>query len=203
MKKGVFTIGLIVVFSVFNLNSSYAQAPPTRYDSKDKDPDEIKFAVKTNVVSLISGEFPISFEYKFSKYVGVEAGAGLILPYHVNLELTNMVFKVDNANYEPFTNKKMGYSLLFSSNFYTIGRGWGNIFFNLFAHFRHYSTVNVLNCGLESGYRGYYFNALLFDFGLKVYWKHQNILEAGSAPYYSDAKFKIDGSFFIKIGYAF
>lgn len=201
-KRNFYVVGLFLVF-IANLHVVHAQGPPTRYDDK-KEAADVKFAIKANVFSLISGELPLSFEYKFIKHLGVEVGAGIILPYYVNLEFFNRTLGFDKDNHVKFTNKKAGYSLSFSLNLYTWGGTWGDIVFNPFFHFRHYSTVNVFNAGLEFGYRGVFFDGLLFEIGPKIYWRGQKSLDdIGTLYYKKENTLPVDISFFIKIGYAF
>jgi hypothetical protein len=206
MRKSFYVIGLFWFSVVLGSSSVYAQGPPTKYDEKSKDASDVKFALKLNATSLISGELPLSFEYRFIERLGVEAGAGLILPYYVNFEFLNS--KIGSGfgddNHTPFTNKEMGYSLFFSFNTY-IGVGdWWNVFVNPYIHHRHYSTVNVLNCGLEFGYQVIFFNALLLDFAPRLYWKHEKSLDQANTKFYRETmRFPIDMTLSIKIGYAF
>ena len=206
MKKYVFIfcLGFFLLFS--NSYNAMAQAPPTKYDESEKDVDEVKFAVKTNIMSIIAGELPASFEYKFIKFMGVEAGAGLILPYYVNLDLFSLMRRKMDEDFVPFTNKKLGYSLSFTLNIYPYADSWGGIFTSPYIHFRHYSTVNVLNCGLEGGYRGLFLNALLLEVGTRIYWKHRKSLDEAGTLFYpvkTMSLMNFDANIFIRIGYAF
>jgi len=206
MKVRVFLIGLSVFLLLGSNYNAVAQGPPTKYDEAEKDVDEVKFAVKTNIMSIIAGEFPASFEYKFVKFMGVEAGAGLILPYYVNLDFFSLMRRKMDEDFVPFTNKKLGYSLSFTLNIYPYADSWGGIFTSPYVHFRHYSTVNVLNCGLEGGYRGLFLNALLLEVGTRIYWKHQKSLDETGTLFYPTGTMplmNLDANIFIRIGYAF
>ena len=206
MKKHVFIWGIGFFLLFLNSYNAIAQGPPTKYDESKKETDEVKFAVKTNVMSIISGELPVTFEYKFIKKMGMEAGAGLILPYYVNLDLFSIFTRKHHDDFVSFANKKVGYSLFFAITTYPAIGEWGYFFTNPYVHFRHYSTVNVLNCGLEIGYGRVLFGALALNVGSRFYWKHQKSLDAANTQFYPLAEmplFNMDATIFLKIGYAF
>jgi len=206
MRKQIFFIGLGIFFLFISNYNTIAQTPPTKYNENQKESDEVKFAVKTNIMSIVSGELPLSFEYKFVKYFGVEAGVGLLLPYYVNLDLFSFSKRNRPDDFVHFTNKKLGYSLLFALNVYPFIGDWGHIFINPYVHFRHYSTVNVLNCGLEGGYGVLLFGALSLGVGTRIYWKHQKSLDETGTQFYPSSALSLmnfDATLVLKIGYAF
>ena len=98
MKKYVFILGLGVFLLFANSCDAIAQVHPTKYNETQKESDDVKFAVKTNIMSIGSCELPVSFEYKFIKRMDVEAGAEFILPDYTCLDFFSIskINKLDN-----------------------------------------------------------------------------------------------------------
>ena len=116
MKKHVFILGLGVFLLFVDSYNAIAQGPSTKYNENQKESDDVKFTVKTNIMSVVASELPLSFEYKFIKNLGVEAGIGLILPYYVNLEFFS-VFKINKLDDFVFFTKCYRNTILSSSVF--------------------------------------------------------------------------------------
>jgi hypothetical protein len=196
----------VIITLLLNVNLVFAQeegGPPTSYDANAKPFKKVKNILKTDITSIIGGEFLVSWEHKFTKKVGMNLGAGVLLPYYLEMDMSkwwnNRLFPDD---FPRFHNDKVGFSAAFSFNIYALEDVWGAVFFNPLVHYRRYSTVEVWNFGFEGGYSRLFFNVLSFDAGVCAYGLIQKSLD--ETTYFFDPTKKINGfggGLFIRLGY--
>ncbi|MDR1878725.1 MAG: hypothetical protein LBQ64_04090 [Bacteroidales bacterium] len=201
MKKYFLVIGLFFVLTMGKLNIVFAQQdePPVSNNPDRKSIGSAKNIVKTDIISIISGELPVSWEHKFSKQIGIEAGAGVLLPYYVNMNIMQWMLSKHNT-FPAFTNTKMGFSALFAFNYsFLMDERWS---IGPVVHYRQYSGVLVLDYGVQCGYKALFFNLLSVDFGLKMYGLWQKSRDNVTYFYDTSSPFSVLGSSIsIKLGY--
>ncbi len=126
-----------------------------------------KNTLSIDLVSLIRGELPFLWEYRFNSLFATEIGAGIILPYYVNLHY--LFYKgVDKQDPIRFDNHHWGYSFWAGIRFYPIARIWDtNFYLSLGAHYRGFAKIHVLDIGAGAGYK-FQIKRFMIDLGGNV-----------------------------------
>lgn len=101
--------------------------------SVSKGDSSYKWCVKTDIFSMLTGEFPIIGEYKIGKKLSVEASAGVTYGFHnenflLNADKLNST-SANNSSYSDSQNAEMGSSFrasikYFPSSDYDAIEGW-------------------------------------------------------------------------------
>ncbi len=89
--------------------------------------DQYKWTVKTDILSFISGEFPIIGEYRFAKNFSMEASAGVTYGIYENYGLFNDRYDTKNQSFETkaaFGNSFRAGFKYYPSNDYDAIEGW-------------------------------------------------------------------------------
>lgn len=104
---------------------------PSASSSSSKSDNSYKWAVKTDVISFITGEFPIIGEYRITEKFSVEGSVGLTYGYlnSTFLESDELNTVSNNTNFIESDNAKMGTSFrasikYFPSSDYDAIEGW-------------------------------------------------------------------------------
>jgi hypothetical protein len=158
--------------SFFILFSSFAQSQTTDTNSVAYLMDDGKISsarniVKVNLVSPIIGDLPFYYERIVGKYFGLEAGAGILLPFYGPEGLG--LFYEDQEIIDPVS----GYSLWFQPKLYLLGKAPQYSYMGFQYRKRHYNLkskqeIEYLDLTLNFGFQFYLWKRLMLDYNLGI-----------------------------------
>lgn len=166
-------INLLLLGLLFCSGGAFAQEDGDI--SQYLDDDRITNATRLLMVNpgaLLAGDLPVTFEQLFLKRLGVEVGAGVILPFYI-WELWSLRDAFPNGAVQ-----KPGYSLYFSPKYYLTKRAPEHHFFGAMFRRRQYNFEGAepvivkdytINYGLNRFIRDRYILGFNTGFGIGTY----------------------------------
>ena len=189
MKRYLFSLALVVTSLSTPIVSQTNDSTYLKYLNNNKYVPKRSYYIsethnilKTEVTELFDGNIPLLWEHRFNKYIGIEGGLGVILPYFF-IDFTNKndpdntllrLLKFNNR----FVNKNLGFSLKAEPRLYffrdnvILGESRG-MFLSFNYDWKHYKYLDINQLG--AGYGCYYnYHRLSVQAILSVYYTMQS-----------------------------
>jgi hypothetical protein len=160
----------IFIFIFFVSTSAQSQNTDTNsvaYLMDDGNISNTKNIIKVNFISPIMGDVPFYYERLLGKYIGIEAGVGILLPYY-GPEGLGILYEE-----KEIVDPGLGYSIWVQPKVYFFGKAPEYNYMGFQYRKRHYNLnngqqIDHIDLTLNFGFQFFITNRLLLDYNIGI-----------------------------------
>ena len=193
-----YSLKFIFLFIVLNIKYGILTAQiDNSYYFDDAGISKSKNIIKTDIISLIHGDFPIIYERAVTDKIGIETGIGILLPYYVH-DFLPLIFNGAPA----FTNSKFGYRVSFNTKFYS-DTSLEKKYIEVLLKLRHFENLILIDHSIGFGKQIIIKDRLAFDVSLGIDLRFQESLDDNTYLYNKLSPLTLIFPLIIELGYLF